>query len=72
MIGYAKENLEDVKNVLVDGGYSGEKFSSEIKNMIDATVEVHIQQDQVKRTLGQDRSHILRILFGHHIRSFRL
>jgi transposase len=40
MIGAAKENLENVKNVLVDGGYSGEKFSSEIKNIIDATVEV--------------------------------
>jgi transposase len=40
MIGDAKKNLEDVKNVLVDGGYSGENFSSEIKNIIDATVEV--------------------------------
>jgi transposase len=40
MIGGTKENLEDVKNVLVDGGYSGEKFSLEIKNIIDATVEV--------------------------------
>src|SRR4029077_15865682 len=40
MIGDAKENLENVKNVLVDGGYSGEKFALEIKNIIDATVEV--------------------------------
>jgi len=40
MIGDTKENLENVKNVLVDGGYSGEKFSLEIKNIIDATVEV--------------------------------
>jgi IS5 family transposase len=31
MIGDAKERLEDVQNVLVDGGYSGERFSSEIK-----------------------------------------
>ena len=31
MIGDAKENLEDVKNVLADTGYSGEKFSLEIK-----------------------------------------
>lgn len=36
----AKENLENVKNVLVDGGYSGEKFSSEIKDIIGANVEV--------------------------------
>lgn len=40
MIGDAKESLMDVKNVLVDGGYSGEKFSLEIKNIIGATVEV--------------------------------
>ena len=40
MIGDAKENLVDVKNVLVDGGYSGEKFSLEINEMIGATVEV--------------------------------
>lgn len=40
MIDNAKENLNNVKNVLVDGGYSGEKFSLEIKNIIDASVEV--------------------------------
>ena len=40
MISDAKENLANVKNVLVDGGYSGDRFSLEIKNIIDATVEV--------------------------------
>ena len=40
MINDTKENLENVKNVLVDGGYSGEKFSSEIKDIIGANVEV--------------------------------
>ena len=40
MMSDAKENLENVKNVLVDGGYSGEKFSSEINEIIGATVEV--------------------------------
>lgn len=40
MIGDAKESLENVKNVLVDGGYSSEKFSLDIKNIINATVEV--------------------------------
>ena len=35
-----KENLSEVKNVLVDGGYSGEKFEKEIKKIIHATVEV--------------------------------
>lgn len=40
MINDTKENLENVKNVLVDGGYSGEQFSSEIKDIIGANVEV--------------------------------
>ena len=40
MMSDAKKNLENVKNVLVDGGYSGEKFSSEINEIIGAAVEV--------------------------------
>ena len=35
-----KDNLSEVTNVLVDGGYTGEKFSSSVKEIIDATVEV--------------------------------
>lgn len=34
MMSDAKENLVDVENVLVDGGYSGEKFSLKIKDII--------------------------------------
>lgn len=40
MIECAKENLSDVLNVLVDGGYTGEKFADKVKSIIDATVEV--------------------------------
>src|ERR1700722_16416229 len=40
MISEKKANLENVKNILVDGGYNGEKFSSEIRELIGATVEV--------------------------------
>lgn len=35
-----KENLSDVKKLLVDGGYSGENFASTIKNILGADVEV--------------------------------
>ena len=35
-----KDNLSEVTNVLVDGGYTGEKFASLVKEIIDATVEV--------------------------------
>ena len=35
-----KDNLSEVTNVLVDGGYTGEKFASSVKEIIGATVEV--------------------------------
>ena len=35
-----KKNLINVKNVLVDGGYTGEKFAQAVKNLIGAEVEV--------------------------------
>ncbi len=40
MISGVKATLANVKNVLVDGGYSGEKFALEIKKILGATVEV--------------------------------
>lgn len=36
----SKENLSEVKKLLVDGGYSGEKFAISIKQIIHAEVEV--------------------------------
>jgi|SRR5713101_580885 len=35
-----QENLSKVEKVLVDGGYTGEKFADEIKNVLGAAVEV--------------------------------
>jgi hypothetical protein len=40
MIQENKENLENVKTILVDGGDSGENFSLKINDIIGATVEV--------------------------------
>lgn len=40
MVKNAKENLSEVKNVLVDAGYTGENFATQIKGTIGATVEV--------------------------------
>ncbi len=40
MVENAKENLSEVKNVLVDAGYTGENFVTQIKTIIGATVEV--------------------------------
>jgi transposase len=35
-----KKNLSRVKNVLVDGAYTGKKFERQVKTTINATVEV--------------------------------
>lgn len=40
MVEKHKENLAEIKNVLVDGGYTGEPFRLAMKQLIGATVEV--------------------------------
>ncbi len=40
MIENEKENLSAVQKIIVDAGYTGEKFASEIKTIINANVEV--------------------------------
>lgn len=40
MVESAKENLSEVKNILVDAGYTGKNFATKIKTIIGATVEV--------------------------------
>lgn len=40
MITQAKENLSKVRNLLVDGGYSGAQFAEAVKEIIGAKVEV--------------------------------
>lgn len=40
MICKARKNLSEVQNILVDAGYTGENFATQIKMTIGATVEV--------------------------------
>jgi transposase len=40
MVKHSKNNLSKVKNLLVDGGYTGDKFAKQIKTILNATVEV--------------------------------
>jgi transposase len=40
MVENAKANLSEVKNIMVDAGYTGESFATQIKATIGATVEV--------------------------------
>ena len=37
---YNKKNLSEVVNLMVDGGYTGEKFANSVKELIGASVEV--------------------------------
>ena len=40
MFNEAKDNLSEVKNVLTDGGYTGDNFAKQVKDIIGAGVEV--------------------------------
>ena len=40
MISRHQENLSQVKHILVDGGYRGEKFEKEVKKILQAHVQV--------------------------------
>ncbi|WP_353276901.1 hypothetical protein [Wolbachia endosymbiont (group A) of Agelastica alni] len=50
MVNNAKENLSGVKNILVDAGYIGENFATQIKDIIGATVEV-IKRSEFEQAL---------------------
>ena len=43
-----KDTLSDIENMLVDGGYSGEKFARKIKRIVGATVEV-VKRSELKK-----------------------
>ncbi len=51
MIGYASHDLPKCQTVLVDGGYTGNPFSTAIKELIDARVEVAKRNELHKFTV---------------------
>lgn len=50
MVNNAKENLSGVKNILVDAGYAGGNFATQIKDIIGATIEV-IKRSEFEQAL---------------------
>ena len=40
MFGQRREELSQVRNVMVDGGYTGNPFAVEVENLLGASVEV--------------------------------
>ncbi len=52
MVENAKENLSRVKNVLVDAGYTGENFATQIKTIVDAGYTGENFATQIKTIIG--------------------
>ena len=59
----AKENLAKVTNMLVDGGYRGEKFAGEIKEILDATVEV-VKRNELHKFVVLPKRWVVERSFG--------
>jgi transposase len=47
----AKDNLVEVQNILVDGGYTGENFANKINQILGATIEVAKRNELHKFTV---------------------
>jgi transposase len=59
----AKSNLTQVKNVLVDGGYTGEPFANRVNEILDATVEV-VRRNELHRFVVLPKRWIVERSFG--------
>jgi transposase len=51
MVTNSKECLSEVKNLLLDGGYTGDKFATAIKEVLGATVEIAKRSELHKFTV---------------------
>jgi len=63
MVKNAKSNLSEVENVLVDGGYTGEKFATEISKIIGATVEV-VKRNELHKFVVLPKRWVVERSFG--------
>ena len=55
MITNSKQDLSNVSNFLVDGGYTGEPFAAAIKETLGATIEVAKRSELHKFTVTPKR-----------------
>ena len=58
-----KKCLRSVKNVLVDGGYRGEKFAIRVKEIINATVEV-VKRNELHKFVVLPKRWVVERSFG--------
>lgn len=66
-----KDHLFSVKNVLVDGGYSGQPFADKVKTIIGATVEV-VKRNQLHEFVVLPKRWVVERSFGWIEKSRRL
>ena len=67
-----QENLSEVKNILVDGGYSGEKFAKQIKEIsINTNVEV-VKRNELHKFVVLPKRWVVERSFGWLEKSRRL
>ena len=58
-----RPNLNRVKNLLVDGGYSGEQFASAVKETIGSTVEV-VKRNELHKFIVLPKRWVVERSFG--------
>jgi transposase len=63
MIGYSAPDLPKCLKVLVDGGYTGDKFSNNIKELIGAEVEV-VKRNELNKFTVLPKRWIVERTFG--------
>ncbi len=63
MILFNLDNLSCVKKFLVDGGYSGERFANQVKEICGAQVEV-VKRSQLHKFVVLPRRWVVERLFG--------
>jgi len=63
MIGQNLDNLSCVKEFLVDGGYSGERFAGAVKELRGADVEV-VKRNELHKFVVLPRRWVVERLFG--------
>jgi transposase len=63
MIGYAAPSLSKCLKVLVDGGYTGDSFASNVKNLIGAKVEV-VKRNELHKFVVLPKRWIVERTFG--------
>jgi transposase len=63
MIGYAARALSKCLKVLVDGGYTGEKFANSVKDFIGADIEV-VKRNELHKFVVLPKRWIVERSFG--------